>query len=373
MLTAVPELYQNAAPAATRAGIGKLTSRADRQRSMSERITPLAAPDLPTAAATALDAPAIASGPAHCDTLALHFWRKPAGMLSAIRAINRREVFWERCKDAKRVTRGYNLIVQQPQIKTLCALDRWMLEHGGCISRFDITSELTPTDPTMTIEELKHWLSRHVILRWRPAGPSFEIDGNFYSVKQSAREDGRKSKRDYLLYDRKSKIDPTSGQIICEFELRFQRAEAARREDQILPSDLIRLDPQALIHKHIKFVDMDGYDLESHIAKITRRTLEHDREQHRQRSKTSPFRDRYRATLPKRIASLMCRIIDGKAQSFKDQCPKAARRLKSLRNVLLLPTSLTWPDQDGASIDITQLNSGNTSPYSIDMAPAAKP
>jgi hypothetical protein len=369
----VSELYQNAPLAATRAEISQPTPDADAQRATSERSMLLTAADLPPAIATALDAPPIAFGPAHNDTLALHFWRKPAGMLSAIRAINRRPVFWERCKDAEGVTRGYLFVVQQPQIKTLFALDRWKLEHGGCISRFDITSELTPTDPTMTIEELKPWLSRHVILKWRPPGPSWEIDDNFYIVKQSAREDGRKSKRDLLIYDRKSKIDPTSGRKICEFELRFQRAEAAWREDQILPSDLIRLNPQALIHKHIKFVDMDGYDLESHIAKITRRTLEHDREQHRQGSKTSLFADRYRAALPKRIASLMRRMFDGKAQSFKDQCPKAAKRLKSLENVLLIPSSLTWPDQNGAFIENAQLNSEITSSYSIEMTPAAKP
>jgi hypothetical protein len=344
------------------------TQPAGPQRRASGSITRVRLNDPSPISATALDAPAIASGPAHCDTLALHFWRKPAGMLSAIRAINRREVFWERCRDAQGATRGYNLIVQQPQIKTLLALDRWKLEHGGCISRFDITAELTPTDPTMTIEELKQWLICRLILKWRPAGPSFEIGSNFYLVKQSARDDGRKSKRDLLIYDRPSKLQEGAGRKICQFELRFQRAEAARREDQILPSDLIRLDPQALIHKHIKFVDMAAYDLESHIAKITRRTLEQDREQHRQGSKTSLFRDRYRAALPKRIASLMHRIIDGKAQSFKDQSPKAAKRLKSLQNVLLLPTSLTWPDQDGAFIEIAKLNSENASPYSIDMA-----
>lgn len=367
------ELYQNAPSGATRAEIGQPTRRADRQRAPSAPAQPLTAADHAPGIATALDAPPIASGPAHMDSLVLHFWHEPLGMRSAISRINRRQAFWKPCLDINGEERGLLFYVHQPRLEVLPALDQWMVRHKGCISRFDIALELSPSDPMLSIRDLVAWLGRNTILKWRPPSQSLDIGGNIYSVLQMMRK--RNSNRDYLLYSRLSKIHPSSQQEKCRFELRFQNSQAVKRErqidnEQVLPSSLRSLNPQMLFGKHIRFVDMDAYDLAGHLTKIVRSTLDHERQQHRQRADTSPFMDRYRASLPRRVTSLVRRIFDGKAQSLKDQCPKAAKRLRPLRNVLLIPSFLTWPDQNAAIIENAQLNSGNASPYGIEMADA---
>lgn len=278
-------------------------------------------------------------------------------MRSAISEINQQPAFWKRCIDVAGKEHGYLLYVHQPRIATLHALDRWILEFKGCISRFDIALELIPADATLLIVDLVGWLSRNSILKWRPPGHSFDIGLGFYSVLQMARHDGRKSSRDYVIYPSLSKICPGSGQERCRFELRFQRSQAVKRERQaekekVMPSSLLALNPHQIFSKHIKFVDMDGYDLEHYISKIVRRTLEHLRTRHQHSS--SDLIDRHRATRARRIKALMHRLLDGKAQSFKDQCPMAAKRLKRLRKALLIPSSLTWPDQKAAHIDIAK-------------------
>lgn len=303
-------------------------------------------PDPPNIAVTASDDAPLAFGPAHVDTLALHFWKKPPGMRAEILAINGGRVRrWEGCRDANGERRGYLLYVHQPKIETLHALDEWLLEFGGCISRFDIAFELSPSDPEMPVEELVSWMSRNTLLKWRPAGPSLEMDnGNFYFVLQEARVDGRKSKRDVLIYKRWSKIRQEFGCDICQFELRFQRSEAAKREKVLLPTALIPLNPRDLFKKHVKVVDMDGYVASSIRASI-QDERRHFQQQHQMEGYSTSASDGYRASLAQRIASIWQRGCQRRAQTFKDNHPVAAKKLKILRGRVLLSDQLVWRDE----------------------------
>jgi hypothetical protein len=272
----------------------------------------------------------------YLDTLELFFRCLPKGIRGLIGSTQGKPPIIKPCKNKSDWVWGYRVIVHQPSIPTQKILDVLQEQHGAVICRFDIAYDF----PHVT----RAWLERHVIMRWRRKGAMLEQPNGVYFIVQKGRR--KRSGRDIYLYDdRPSKI---TGELdVPHLDLRFQNAEAVRRQGINLVRDLIDLNPRELFEKHLKLVNVN---IEGVTNLLIRKTLRAERERHqrrrRQSKKICPFLDRFRASLPHRLRCQLNRLFRGRAQLVKDLFPDLISKSKPITiDVLNVPRNLEHHDK----------------------------
>jgi hypothetical protein len=196
----------------------------------------------------------------YVDTIGLFFVRHPpVGARKLIEPLTRRRTIIDTAYARHHGVVGYRLTVHQPSPTVLLLLNHLQVGHryGAPICRVDIAVDWCFREQPLA--KLMHdWAHDHLRLRWRPRGRMFrainEHDDSHtdYAVCQRDRiADGkRRSPRDRGFYsDQPSKV---TGMPCCHAELKFQNARACRAQGWYLPSDLLRLDPDALANKHLR-------------------------------------------------------------------------------------------------------------------------
>jgi len=157
-----------------------------------------------------------------------------------------------------------------------------------------------------------------------------------YWVEQSSRS--RRSSRDLILYDDKpSKI---TGTACTHLELRFFGALSVRKQGFEHVTDLMEINPRLVFQRHIKLVEFDPETLKQ---SAIRKAMRHDIAFYRGKE-TSLFRDKYRASIPRRVRSIIERAYQDRVQQFKNADPNYVNRLNPIPiDVLKLPDRLSWP------------------------------
>jgi hypothetical protein len=268
---------------------------------------------------------------AYLDTVEAFFRYVPKGLRTILEPTHGRRVRVEPCADKYGMVWGYRVILHQPNDSTLETLDRLQKEHGGKLCRLDVAYDFS--------SHSRDWLDRHSTMRWRRRGPMLDEENGVYFIQQKDRR--RRSGRDIAFYwDRPSKI---TGELdIPHLELRLQNTETVRREGFKHAGDLIGLNPKDLFQRHIKLVEVD---IEGIKWSIIRKTLRDERLSYiaKRPRKVSSWFDRYRASLPHRLARQFDRIVQGRAQVIKDLLPNAIQRGKIIPvDVLGIPNRLDW-------------------------------
>ena len=172
--------------------------------------------------------------------------------------IGRRRIIIEPALDRHGAVIGHRLAVHQPSPAALLMGNHLQDVHryGAPISRVDIAVDWCFPVPNINVET-HQWMGDHVILRWRRPGRMHRYSDTLYWVNQRDRKEQgqRRSARDVGLYhDRPSKI---TGVPCTHLELKFQNAEACRRQGWHQPSDLLRIDPHELFNKHLRLAICD--------------------------------------------------------------------------------------------------------------------
>ena len=102
----------------------------------------------------------------------------------------------------------------------------------------------------------------------------------------------------------------------------------------------MEINPRLLFQRHIKLVQ---FDPEALVQSQVRAAAERDVAFYRGKE-TSTFIDKYRASIPQRVRSLVHRQFQGRVQQVKNVDPDYVNRLKSIPiEVLNLPNRLSWP------------------------------
>jgi hypothetical protein len=225
---------------------------------------------------------------------------------------------------------GHRLIVNRPNLNTVQCLDGLAHECGGVLSRFDICFDIQPPDG-VTAEQLIAWIANTAILKWRRRGPMQDYEnGNVYWQINH----GKRPNRSLLVYH--DEVNRVTGELnSVHLELRFFRADTIRRQGIERIKDLIALDPQRLVEKHLKFSDI-GQD---RVKRMMRQAVKADREQYHQKD-TTGFTDQYRATIGVRIKGLLHRLGHDRSQYVKDVFRR--RELNAIEPPFVIPNQLTW-------------------------------
>lgn len=213
------------------------------------------------------------------------------------------------CSRALRTTpvkeHGFRLTVQKPSISVLMELDRWQLDYRATLSRFDIAVDFFPA--IEQIEVFSDLIKQHLVLKWGK-GKMHDLDHGTYWINQKQRK--RRSNRDMLVYsDKPSKI---TGHPCVHLELKFYRAQSCKRANVYMASQLVDLDPSALFVKWIGWSDVS----DKYSVKVIRQAVKQDRNIYRGKTTTS-FVDRYRASIPRKVRSILERSGSDRAQSIK--------------------------------------------------------
>ncbi len=122
-------------------------------------------------------------------------------------------------------------------------------------------------------------------------------------------------------------------------ELRFLNTRAVRQAGYERVRDLRAIKPDVLFDKHIKLVD---FDAGAFSLQRIRQAVNADRKEYRKKE-ISPFLDKYRASITRRIGSLVQRGLQGHVQRVKDFYPAHVAQLTAIStSVLRIPTALSW-------------------------------
>ena len=265
---------------------------------------------------------------AHVDTIELFFKYLTKGMRTEIEAAYDRSLWTTPCKDRLNNLVGYRIGLHQPNLAVLPVLDQFQRRHRGRLCRVDIAVGLTTLS--------RAWIEQRCLLRWRRPGPLHDEQNGIYWIEQRSRS--RRSNRDLVLYaDKPSKI---TGESCTHLELRFYGAASVRKQGIERVTDLIKINPRHLFQHHIKLVEFDPEALKQlAIRKAIRRDIAFYRGK-----ETSPFVDKYRASIARRVRSIVERAYQDRVQQFKGADPEYVNRLKPIPiDVLNLPDRLSWP------------------------------
>jgi hypothetical protein len=123
-------------------------------------------------------------------------------------------------------------------------------------------------------------------------------------------------------------------------ELRFYGTPSVRKQGFDLVTDLMEINPRLLFQRHIKLIEFVPEALKKSQA---RAYIKRDRAFYRGKE-TSTFIDKYRASIPRRVRSLIQRQCQDRVQQVKSIYPDHVKRLESISiDVLNLPDRLSWP------------------------------
>lgn len=239
------------------------------------------------------------------DTIEIFSRKRPTKEYHLVRAIQGyQRVFLHKCYDRDGNLCGWRMIVHQPELRTFLVFECMQAMYRAPFCRFDVAFDQIVADAPADKEQL----ARNLRLKWRPPGQMHDEEGTTYFTRQLERtRDGKKrrSRRDLVMYaDRPSKV---TGEVNCNhIELRFYGAESVRCAGYASVNDLrTKLNPRKLFQKHIKL--SADFDAEPIIKKVVRAAVNEDRNRHRVRT-WNAFDDRYRASIPRRVRSLLERI-----------------------------------------------------------------
>jgi hypothetical protein len=304
---------------------------------------------------------------AYVDTVEMFVRFIPVGTRKAIEAQGC-ALRTEPCRDRNGWLIGHRLIVHHPTQPVIQIFDRLHdLPHcWACLRRFDIAVDFT-TRSQADAEWLKDWLSRHIVMRWRRRGPMREFSNGIYWVNQRhRRQRGKKgSNRDVLVYADRYKI--THGPC-AHLELRFRTARACRAQGIGRAIDLINLDPSKLLDKHLSL----AFISEPFVQRSMRDAVNEDRDRNKDRE-LSAFNDQYRASISRRVKSLLHRAGYDRATWIRDQYPhlKAAKSY-SLPQLFKVPNKLvpmstyqhhgSFLNYSMISVTATSHSNGNSEP-----------
>ncbi|MGM5051338.1 hypothetical protein AB8A20_20865 [Tardiphaga sp. 604_B6_N1_1] len=259
----------------------------------------------------------IADIEAYVDTLKLSFHgRRPKGLLAELRKLSGGKAWPEPIISPDGQPRGVSYIIHQPTPELLRALDKF----GGTIARIDFAFDFFPHD--ISTAEMAGFLRRNAILKWRRQGYPHEYEGTAYWSQHHKGE--RNPDRNMLEYhDKPSKLRSDAAPI-AHLELRFQTAEAIKREKILKPSDIIRMSPAKLFDRHICLIDFQ-------------RHIQRDLLGSKQKRRVRGFYDRFYSL----------------GQVFKDRFPQIANRFANLNTCFNLADTLTWGARSGSSDHLT--------------------
>ncbi|MGC1692552.1 MAG: hypothetical protein WA756_21890, partial [Pseudolabrys sp.] len=122
--------------------------------------------------------------------------------------------------------------------------------------------------------------------------------------------------------------------------VRFFSTPSVRKQGFERVTDLIEINPRLLFQRQIKLVEFDPEALKQ---LAIRKAVRGDMAFYRGKE-TSHFIDKYRASIPRRVGSIIERAYQGRVQQFKNADPDYVNRLKPIPiEVLNLPNRLSWP------------------------------
>jgi hypothetical protein len=265
---------------------------------------------------------------AYIDTLELFFKFLSKGMRGQIEAAYGRSLWTTPCEDRLNNLVGYRIGLHQPNLDVLPVLEQFRQQARGTLCRLDAAVDLTT--------HCSDWIAQHGLLRWRRPGPLHEEENAIYWIEQSSRS--RRSNRDLALYE--DKLSKITGAACTHLELRFFGTPSVRKQGLESVIDLIEVNPRLLFQRHIKLVEFDPEALKrSEVKAAIKRDIAfyHGKE-------TSAFIDKYRASIPRRVSSLIQRQCQDRVQQVKNVYPDYVNRLKPIPiDVLNLPDRLSWP------------------------------
>jgi hypothetical protein len=178
------------------------------------------------------------------------------------------------------------------------------------VCRFDLAIDIQP-DRLEQAGEIKQRILQTAVLRWRKAGPMLDLENGTYWVKWEKGQ--RRYSRNLVLYgDRHNRF---TGEVDCvHLELRFLRPNTIRKQGIHFPRDLLKLNPKEVFNKHVAFSNAGM----KYAQEIVRRHVKEDIEKQKGRQ-ASIFVDRYREAIHRRIAYVLRRTGQDRAQTVKDR------------------------------------------------------
>ena len=123
-------------------------------------------------------------------------------------------------------------------------------------------------------------------------------------------------------------------------ELRFFGTASVRKQGFERATGLIEINPPLLFQHNIKLVEFDpDVFRQLQVRAAIRRDVAFNHGKQR-----SAFIDKYRASIPRRVSSLVQRQCQDRVQQVKNVYPDYVNRLKPIPiDVLNLPDRLSWP------------------------------
>jgi hypothetical protein len=213
---------------------------------------------------------------------------------------------------------GYRLMRNWPSLSPawLRKLDLLTSTHHGVLHRVDTAVEMAPRLGRY------EYIRNSGVLKWSPKQCMWQVGRTVYWQDES-----RRNRRNLVLYD--DKPNRITGEVECvHFELRLIGAEVIRRQGFHKPSDLLRLNPQQLFEKHVKWSDAGAKHVEAMIRK------EEEQERLAQGEELSPWMQQWLTNTPARVAYL--------AQALGlDRAQNVAGRTKRVDG-LFVPCTLEW-------------------------------
>lgn len=272
----------------------------------------------------------------YIDTIELWF-RYPPTEYAKVRKMQDGRAILEPCRDDAGFTWGYRMIVHQPKRSTISMLDHLQQKYKAPICRLDVAADFI-LGSDQERQTVRAWLERNVLLRWRPAGPMFDEGDTtgWVEYRDRKRLGKKRANRDLELYaDKECKL---TGEVDCvHLELRFLTSAAVRAAGYGRATSVPKLNPRRLFRKHVKLVN---FDPDTFKQRAMRSAVNEDRRFYRRRT-TTPFDDRYRASIPRRIKAFIERWTLDRAQLVKDHF---GIKMKSVDlDVLHIPDRLEWP------------------------------
>jgi len=257
---------------------------------------------------------------------------------------------------------GYLLIVNQPNRAVLEVLDH--LHDMGCratLYRLDIAVDFI-TQTRCEAEWLKHWLAKHVLLRWRPKGRMLTHEEGIYWVNQKDRRQNNKkrSARDLLVYA--SRLSKITGTPCTHLELRFQTSAGCRTVASRV-KDVLKIDPSKVFGRHLRL----SFVSKAFVDKAVRDAVKDDRRRHRGREIPAII-DRRRAAIPRIVKSVLHRGGHDRATLIKDRHPKRVKKTHPI-TLLNVPTHFTFAP---TPVSISTVTPSFSNSQMISMTPSER-
>jgi hypothetical protein len=256
----------------------------------------------------------------YIDTVELFFRSVPIGLRKSVEDIIRKRLLIKVCKGRRGKVWGYRLVLNRPSAELLRFFTRLQVSHWCCVSRVDLAADFI-TDTRRRAEVLALYLRQHLVLRYRRKDLLKKIESTIYWNSKS------RSKNPVLYADKPARTIE-GGPPCAHFELRILRAGALKRAGLDSIHSLIALDVAAIINRHVYL--LPSFNAHRFAAEIIRRSLAGERMRFlaKRRNTRSPFTERYRAGMRRRLACYIQRYGLDTAQGFKDAYPRRAQKMK---------------------------------------------